>query len=137
MSKEFSILLFSVLLMSCADADSDGIYDKNDDCPNEYGYAEFNGCPDSDEDGIQDSEDECPNVHGTAEFDGCPDSDEDGIQDSEDDCPYEYGYPQFNGCPNAGKIKMLASDCFKALALSEREINDYVKNFNTGDYITK
>jgi len=34
-----------------ADADGDGIYDKNDACPDVAGLKEFNGCPDTDGDG--------------------------------------------------------------------------------------
>jgi hypothetical protein len=46
------------------DTDGDGIYDKDDACPEVAGLAQFNGCPDTDGDGIQDSEDACPDVFG-------------------------------------------------------------------------
>ena len=44
------------------DSDGDGIYDKNDKCPNEPGLEEFEGCPDTDSDGIPDKDDNCPDV---------------------------------------------------------------------------
>ena len=75
------------------DTDGDGVYDKDDECPEQPGLAEFNGCPDSDGDGIEDRQDACPNEAGLAEFDGCPDSDGDGVADPDDDCPAS------NGCP--------------------------------------
>ncbi len=83
------------------DTDGDGIYDKNDECPEEPGLAEFNGCPDSDGDGIQDRMDACPNEAGLAQFDGCPDTDGDGIPNNEDECPTVAGTAAMNGCPDA------------------------------------
>ncbi|MFL0353308.1 OmpA family protein [Xanthomarina sp. GH4-25] len=83
------------------DTDGDGIYDKDDACPEVAGLAEFNGCPDSDGDGIEDSKDDCPNEAGLAEFNGCPDSDGDGIPDNLDDCPTVAGLKALNGCPDA------------------------------------
>ena len=56
------------------DTDGDGIYDKDDACPDVAGLKEFNGCPDSDGDGIKDSDDACPNVAGLAALNGCPDT---------------------------------------------------------------
>ncbi len=83
------------------DTDGDGIFDKNDACPQEKGLPEFNGCPDSDGDGIIDSKDACPDVAGKVEFNGCPDSDGDGIMDSKDACPDVAGVAALNGCPDA------------------------------------
>ncbi|GAA4310705.1 OmpA family protein [Pontixanthobacter gangjinensis] len=83
------------------DTDGDGIYDKNDECPETPGLEEFNGCPDTDGDGIEDRQDACPNEAGLAEFDGCPDTDGDGIADPDDDCPEEAGTPEMNGCPDS------------------------------------
>ncbi|OUS01526.1 cell envelope biogenesis protein OmpA [Flavobacteriales bacterium 33_180_T64] len=83
------------------DTDGDGIYDKNDACPDVPGLEAFNGCPDSDNDGIEDSKDDCPNEAGLAEFNGCPDSDSDGIADKNDDCPTVAGLKALNGCPDA------------------------------------
>ncbi len=83
------------------DTDGDGIYDKDDACPEVAGLAAFNGCPDSDGDGIEDSKDSCPNEAGLAEFNGCPDSDGDGVADKNDDCPTVAGLKALNGCPDA------------------------------------
>jgi len=83
------------------DTDSDGIYDKDDACPEVAGLAEFNGCPDTDGDGIEDSKDDCPNEAGLAEFNGCPDTDGDGLADPNDECPTVAGPKELNGCPDA------------------------------------
>ncbi len=82
------------------DTDGDGIYDKNDECPETPGLAEFNGCPDTDGDGIEDRQDACPDKAGLAEFDGCPDTDGDGVADPDDDCPEVAGLAELNGCPD-------------------------------------
>ncbi|MGO3182797.1 MAG: OmpA family protein [Aequorivita sp.] len=82
------------------DTDGDGIYDKDDECPETPGLAEFNGCPDTDGDGIPDHLDECPNTPGLAEFNGCPDTDGDGIPDHLDECPTVAGLAEYNGCPD-------------------------------------
>jgi OmpA-OmpF porin, OOP family len=83
------------------DTDGDGIFDKDDACPDEFGLKEFQGCPDSDGDGIADKDDACPNEAGPKELNGCPDTDGDGIIDSEDACPTEPGTKIMNGCPDA------------------------------------
>ncbi|MBT8296594.1 MAG: OmpA family protein [Gramella sp.] len=83
------------------DTDGDGIYDKNDECPETPGLEEFNGCPDTDGDGIEDRQDACPDKAGLAEFDGCPDTDGDGVADPDDDCPEVAGLAEMNGCPDA------------------------------------
>ncbi|MBT8253639.1 MAG: OmpA family protein [Flavobacteriaceae bacterium] len=83
------------------DTDGDGIYDKDDACPEVAGLEAFNGCPDSDGDGIQDSEDACPNEAGLADFNGCPDSDGDGVADPNDNCPNTPGVAALGGCPDA------------------------------------
>ncbi|MDY0090617.1 MAG: OmpA family protein [Flavobacteriaceae bacterium] len=82
------------------DTDGDGIYDKDDECPNDAGLAMFNGCPDSDGDGIEDRKDECPYDAGLPEFNGCPDTDGDGIPDKDDACPEVAGLKSLNGCPD-------------------------------------
>ncbi len=82
------------------DTDGDGIYDKNDVCPEIAGLKQFNGCPDTDADGIKDSDDVCPNEPGKAELNGCPDSDDDGIADKDDACPTVAGTKAMNGCPD-------------------------------------
>jgi len=83
------------------DSDGDGIYDKDDACPEVAGLKEFDGCPDSDGDGIKDSDDACPQVAGIAALNGCPDSDGDGITDAKDACPQVKGLKALNGCPDA------------------------------------
>ncbi|MCM8569739.1 OmpA family protein [Gramella jeungdoensis] len=82
------------------DTDGDGIYDKDDECPETPGLEEFNGCPDTDGDGIEDRQDACPDEKGLAEFDGCPDSDGDGVADPDDECPDVAGLAEMNGCPD-------------------------------------
>ncbi|GAB1308046.1 OmpA family protein [Urechidicola sp. KH5] len=81
------------------DTDGDGVYDKDDACPEEFGLEEFNGCPDTDADGIIDSEDACPEAAGPAEMNGCPDTDGDGVADNKDNCVNEAGPAANNGCP--------------------------------------
>jgi outer membrane protein OmpA-like peptidoglycan-associated protein len=83
------------------DTDGDGIYDKDDACPEVAGLKQFKGCPDTDGDGIIDGSDSCPEVAGLAEFQGCPDTDADGIADKDDACPEVAGSKALNGCPDA------------------------------------
>ena len=82
------------------DTDGDGVYDKDDACPEVAGLKEFNGCPDADGDGIKDSDDACPDVAGLAALNGCPDADGDGIADKDDACPNAAGTKAMNGCPD-------------------------------------
>ncbi len=84
-----------------SDTDGDGIYDKDDACPDVAGLKEFNGCPDADGDGIKDSEDSCPDLAGSKELNGCPDADGDGIADKDDMCPNAKGTKANNGCPDS------------------------------------
>ncbi|MDO5655221.1 MAG: OmpA family protein [Flavobacteriaceae bacterium] len=83
------------------DRDGDGIEDKDDECPDTPGLAEFNGCPDTDGDGLPDHLDECPLEPGPIENIGCPyrDRDGDGILDDVDECPDVPGIIDYNGCP--------------------------------------
>lgn len=81
------------------DTDGDGIYDKDDACPEVAGLEAFNGCPDADGDGIEDSKDACPNAAGSKEMNGCPDADGDGVADKDDECPNEAGPAENKGCP--------------------------------------
>ncbi|WP_298762372.1 OmpA family protein [uncultured Polaribacter sp.] len=83
------------------DTDKDGVYDKDDACPEVAGLKEFNGCPDADGDGIKDSDDACPNVAGLAAMNGCPDADGDGVADKDDMCPNEKGTKANKGCPDS------------------------------------
>ncbi len=83
------------------DTDGDGIYDREDACPEVAGLKEFKGCPDTDGDGIEDSKDSCVDVAGLVEFNGCPDTDGDGVQDKDDACPELAGLKALGGCPDA------------------------------------
>ena len=83
------------------DTDGDGVYDKEDACPDTAGLKEFNGCPDADGDGIKDSDDACPNVAGLAAMNGCPDADGDGVADKDDMCPNSKGTKANKGCPDS------------------------------------
>lgn len=83
------------------DTDGDGIYDKDDACPDVAGLKQFNGCPDTDGDGIVDASDACPDVFGLAALNGCPDTDGDGVADASDACPDVAGLAALNGCPDA------------------------------------
>ena len=82
------------------DTDDDGIYDKDDLCPNEPGLEQFQGCPDRDGDGIPDKDDACPDQAGLQQFQGCPDTDGDGIADKDDQCPDVAGPANMQGCPD-------------------------------------
>jgi OmpA-OmpF porin, OOP family len=82
------------------DTDKDGVSDKKDLCPTEFGLKELGGCPDKDGDGIADKDDACPDVAGPKELNGCPDTDGDGILDKNDMCPTEKGSRALNGCPD-------------------------------------
>lgn len=82
-----------------ADADKDGIPDKDDRCPKEAGIASLFGCPDKDGDGVADKDDNCPTEAGKIELKGCPDRDGDNIPDHLDRCPDEPGLADRQGCP--------------------------------------
>ena len=82
------------------DTDKDGVNDKKDLCPTEFGLKELNGCPDKDGDGIADKDDACPDAAGPKELNGCPDTDGDGVLDKNDLCPTEKGLKELNGCPD-------------------------------------
>ena len=82
------------------DTDGDGIYDKDDACPDVAGPKEFNGCPDTDGDKIIDKDDACPDVAGLVAFNGCPDTDLDGVADKDDKCPDVAGLKNMMGCPD-------------------------------------
>ncbi|XLS29080.1 OmpA family protein [Flavobacteriaceae bacterium M23B6Z8] len=99
--KHFQHIAGVAIKFGGTDTDGDGIYDKDDACPEVAGLPAFNGCPDSDGDGIEDGKDDCPNEAGPAELNGCPDTDGDGIADKDDACPAEAGLAALNGCPDA------------------------------------
>lgn len=88
------------------DADSDGVPNDEDDCPEAAGLAIFNGCPDSDSDGVMDKDDLCPEQSGPIANGGCPkeasttlDADGDGLTDNNDNCPNLAGPASNMGCP--------------------------------------
>lgn len=99
--KHFQHLAGLSIRFGGTDTDGDGIYDKDDACPEVAGLEAFNGCPDSDGDGIEDGKDSCPNEAGSKEMNGCPDADSDGIADKDDACPNEAGIASLQGCPDA------------------------------------
>jgi outer membrane protein OmpA-like peptidoglycan-associated protein len=99
--KHFQHLAGIAVKFGGTDTDGDGIYDKDDACPEVAGLEAFNGCPDSDGDGIEDSKDSCPNEAGSKEMNGCPDADGDGVADKDDACPSEAGLASLAGCPDA------------------------------------
>jgi outer membrane protein OmpA-like peptidoglycan-associated protein len=89
-----------------SDRDDDGLYDRDDRCPNQAG-PEPTGCPpppDGDEDGIPDAKDPCPaeaeDGNPPDAKDGCPNRDLDGdrIMTPVDLCPKLPGIPP-DGCP--------------------------------------
>ena len=82
------------------DTDGDGIYDREDACPEVFGLKQFKGCPDTDGDGIVDASDACPDAAGSVAMNGCPDTDGDGIADKDDACPEVAGLKALKGCPD-------------------------------------
>jgi len=96
------------------DSDGDGVYDKDDKCPNtpKGVSVDKNGCPlDSDHDGVIDSLDKCPNTPAGVAVDkkGCPlDSDHDGVIDANDKCPNTAAGVKVNsvGCPVAMTLRL-------------------------------
>ena len=97
------------------DRDGDGLFDHEDQCPDEAetpnGFQDEDGCPDYDKDGdgIVDAEDACPDepedADGFEDTDGCPDTDNDNdtILDYADKCPNDAedfnGFQDDDGCP--------------------------------------
>ena len=85
-----------------ADADEDGVADSDDDCPDEYGFAENYGCPfndDPDRDGLRGEADLCPRDFAPDSPRGCSDRDDDGLDTSQDECPGQAGPIANRGCP--------------------------------------
>ena len=92
------------------DADSDGVGDDADRCPDadedQDGFEDEDGCPDVDDDGdgFPDANDRCPRAAGLALHGGCPDPDGDHDGASEADrCPDvaedQDGFEDEDGCP--------------------------------------
>jgi hypothetical protein len=94
--KFYFLVIFISVLVSCMDMDRDGVYDKNDECPYDFGLEEFNGCPDTDEDGVPDYKDECP---------------------------YDFGLEEFNGCLNNDHVPISVSECLRSYTFTKSEIN--------------
>jgi OOP family OmpA-OmpF porin len=101
-----------VVAIEKTDRDGDGIFDVDDQCPDDPedkdGFEDQDGCPDldNDKDGVPDVEDGCPNDPGPPENKGCPvqDRDGDGIKDDIDKCPDvpedKDGFQDEDGCPD-------------------------------------
>ena len=103
------------------DSDGDGVWDREDLCPEQAEdldeFDDGDGCPDPDDDGdgVLDEQDECPrdaeSVNEFEDEDGCPDigPDEDGdlVGDYMDVCPREPenrdGVRDLDGCPEASQ----------------------------------
>ncbi|MBT7703559.1 hypothetical protein HN748_04960 [Candidatus Peregrinibacteria bacterium] len=81
------------------DTDGDGIPDESDACHDVDGHGSADGCPeDRDSDGVYDYEDQCADDYWDT-ADGCPgDTDGDGIYDDVDLCQDEAAATQ-DGCP--------------------------------------
>lgn len=109
-----------------SDVDGDGIWDKQDNCPNKAedkdNFEDQDGCPELDNDGdqIPDIEDMCPmsaeDMDMHEDSDGCPDfdNDGDGIVDTMDGCinvPEDRdAYQDGDGCPEQDNDKDGISD---------------------------
>ena len=101
-----------VMKIEETDRDGDGVFDKDDKCPDQPedkdGFEDEDGCPDpdNDKDGVLDVDDKCPLAPGPASNQGCPDKDRDGdgIPDSLDRCPDQAedkdGFQDEDGCPD-------------------------------------
>jgi len=109
-----------------ADADGDGVSDRDDICPygleDRDGFSDSDGCsePDNDLDGVLDGDDKCPfeaeDIDGTQDEDGCPETDDDGdgVLDLDDACPTEAevvnGFLDDDGCPDLVPEHITLSD---------------------------
>jgi outer membrane protein OmpA-like peptidoglycan-associated protein len=97
------------------DSDGDGIFDKDDPCPDRAedrdGFEDSDGCPetDNDKDEVLDGNDKCPLTPGPLSNQGCPedapkDSDGDTVSDNVDKCrdqPEDKdGFQDEDGCPD-------------------------------------
>jgi len=98
------------------DGDSDGILDRDDQCPNTKAGEKVDkvGClilNDTDNDGVPDKDDKCPTTKEGTLVDerGCElDTDEDGIVDSKDQCPgtsKEFTVDGY-GCPQTATLSV-------------------------------
>jgi len=96
------------------DSDKDGVFDREDKCPNSpRGFAvDREGCSlDSDRDGVMDYKDECPKtpLGVVVDVKGCPlDVDKDGVADYVDKCsdtPLGLSV-DLNGCPYSSQLRL-------------------------------
>jgi outer membrane protein OmpA-like peptidoglycan-associated protein len=120
----------------CPDSDNDGIADCDDNCPFEFGSASANGCPDKDADGIKDNDDLCPDQSGPKKFNGCPDSDNDEIPDNFDRCPNEAGSLKHLGCPDSVKLDEthVVPNPVDFFDVPPIELSSHMINFELGKY---
>jgi len=116
---QIRLFLGAVFTPDFRDADSDGVYDSEDRCPDQPedrdGWKDNDGCPDpdNDADGLPDASDKCPNdaedLDQFEDEDGCPepDNDKDGIPDLNDPCPNAkedgLGKRPHDGCPSTSE----------------------------------
>ena len=134
-----------------SDSDGDGVYDRDDKCPDTPPGTEVDltGCPkplDTDGDGVNDPVDECPGTPPNTPVDhrGCPkDSDGDGVIDRDDQCPdTPAGTPVDSvGCPESGDVMLsltginFATDSASVKG-SEAILDEAVKALNANAYIS-
>jgi outer membrane protein OmpA-like peptidoglycan-associated protein len=113
------VFLAAVFTPDFRDGDRDGVYDADDQCPDQAedrdGFKDADGCPeaDNDADAIPDVSDKCPNevedLDQHQDEDGCPDpdNDNDGIDDLHDPCPNAaedgQGKRPKDGCPSTSE----------------------------------
>jgi len=138
--------LLNVAAVIEADADADGFGDETqDDCPTDASTQ--GACPDADNDGVFDAQDNCPTIAGPASNNGCPpDADGDGTPDAQDNCPAVQGPASNAGCPlpdtsppettiNSGPIK---TDSRKvAFGFSSNEAGSTFRCKLTGKWVKK
>lgn len=117
------------------DADSDGIPDQDDACPDVAGTRAMAGCPDSDFDNIPDKDDRCPHNPGKAGLAGCPDADGDGIPDKDDGCPSISGVAAKNGCPEFAVS--VPGITFKSIFFATSKHHWYESSFTTIDEVAE
>jgi len=124
----------TIYVLPSPDSDKDGVFDKNDKCPNTpLGIAvDENGCPlDSDKDGVYDLHDECPKTPLGVKVDkvGCPlDSDKDGVYDYLDKCPdTKQGLKvDVNGCPFSSNLAInFKTDSYEIINSYNEKIEEF------------